>query len=114
VATDAVSPVRSLFDRLFAEGLVTVVAAARKNGVKLHNKSALRQAMVGSGGATLESVKLNGRRLTSVAAYRRFLEAQQRLSPKQVDRGLAAYGLGRDQQRVAHPRRSRKSSRRHA
>jgi hypothetical protein len=108
---------RTIFARILAEGPLPIVEAAAANGIKLHPKSALRQAIAGSGGARLESVKLNGKRLTSAAAYRRFLEAQQRepeqpaqLDPDDVDRALSGYGLARDGARATARQRGRRAA----
>ena len=93
----------SLVDRLFAEGVVSVVAAAAAEGVAIGPKQALRWTQHGVGGVVLESVRVGGRRMTSRAAFRRFVAAQQRevvpgaatLNARAADAVLAAHGLSR-------------------
>lgn len=78
--------------------------AARRCGIDISSKTALRWALHGTGGAKLESVRVGRRRMTSEAALRRFIEAQQpsdgALPVQVLDAGaaetvLAAHGIGR-------------------
>lgn len=99
-------PPQSVAERLLAEGpLLTIVAAAAAEGFAISAKTALRWAIAGTNGARLDSVRVGGRRMTTRDAMRRFVVAQQRhdapvsrrtLSPADVDRLLAAHGLGRE------------------
>jgi hypothetical protein len=99
-------PPQSLAERLLAEGpLHTIVAAAAAEGFAISAKTALRWAIAGTNGARLDSIRVGGRRMTTRAAMRRFIVAQQRhdapvsrctLTPVEVDRLLAAHGLGRE------------------
>jgi hypothetical protein len=99
---------QALTDRLLAEGVLSVVAAAAAEGISISPKTALRWAINGTGGARLESVRVGGRRLTSRAALRRFIAQQQReeptpaqqtLDPRAADVVLAVHGLPREAQR---------------
>lgn len=63
-------------DRLTREGLVGLREAARANGISEISNFALHRACRAG---FLESVKVAGRRLTSVEAVRRWLVEQSRL-----------------------------------
>src|SRR5687768_14915819 len=97
------SALRSAADVLLDEGLLNIVAAAAAEGLRISSKTALRWAIHGTRGARLESVRVGGRRLTSRAAIRRFVAAQQRdtarpapgLDAAGAERVLAAHGLDR-------------------
>ena len=101
----------TIADRLLAEGpLLAIVEAAQAEGVAISPKTALRWAIAGTDGARLDSIRVGGRRMTTRAAMRRFIVAQQRpdsqvprntLGPADVERVLAAHGLGRDSEGVA-------------
>jgi hypothetical protein len=98
---------QSLSDRLAAEGLRSIVDAADDLGIT--PRTALRWATAGVRGARLESIRVGGRRMTSIAAIRRFLRAQQDddapsapvsdragvapLSPEAARRVLQSHGL---------------------
>ena len=97
----------TLSDRLLAEGVLSIVAAAAAEGIRISPKTALRWALAGTGGAKLESIRIGGRRMTSRAAMRRFVErqqpdqptpAQQVLDQRAADVVLAAHGLPREAQ----------------
>ena len=102
-------PAQSLANRLFDEGVMLIVRAAQAEGVRVSSKTALRWCIAGVRGVRLESVKVAGRRVTSRAAFRRFVAATQPASPTQpmptraildrdaTDRILRTYGLARDQ-----------------
>lgn len=104
-------PSSTVADRLLAEGpLLAILAAARAEGLAISPKTALRWAIAGTHGARLDSIRVGGRRMTTRAAMRRFIVAQQRpdsqvprntLGPADVERVLAAHGLGRDSEGVA-------------
>lgn len=91
-------------NRLLDEGLLSIREAARREGISISPKTALRWALSGVGGVRLESVRVAGRRMTSRAAVRRFVAAQQcaKVPAEQaIDRtaaavALAAHGLGRE------------------
>ena len=99
-------PSSTVADRLLAEGpLLAIVAAAHAEGLAISAKTALRWAIAGTHGARLDSIRVGGRRMTTRAAMRRFIVAQQRpesrvarhtLEPADVERVLAAHGLGRE------------------
>ncbi len=82
---------------------MAVVDAARAEGLRVSPKTALRWALHGAHGVRLETIRVGGRRLTSRAAIRRFVAAQQRDAAPEastLDRGaadavLASHGLGR-------------------
>ncbi|MCU0864337.1 MAG: DUF1580 domain-containing protein [Planctomycetes bacterium] len=90
-------------ERLLDEGVLTIVEAARWEGIDISSKTALRWALAGTGGAKLESIRIGGRRMTSRAAMRRFVAAQQQdrrrepaaIGREAADRVLAAHGLPR-------------------
>jgi hypothetical protein len=100
---------QSLSDRLAAEGLRSIVDAADDLGIRITPRTALRLATAGVRGARLESIRVGGRRMTSIAAIRRFLRAQQDddapsapvsdragvapLSPEAARRVLQSHGL---------------------
>jgi len=60
-------------ETLFDENLITLRQAASR--CKVHVASCARWALKGVGGIKLESIKLGGRRYTSVEALQRFAEA---------------------------------------
>ncbi len=82
---------------------MSVVAAAAAEGLGISSKTAIRWALRGAHGARLESIRVGGRRLTSRAAIRRFVGAQQQdaspvaaaIDAAGADRVLAAHGLAR-------------------
>ena len=98
-----------LTDRLLDEGIVTVLDAARAEGIRITSRTALRWCIAGVRGVRLESIKIRGRRMTSRAALRRFIAATQDrqsgsvscsaplVDGEAVDRILTAFGLGRAQ-----------------
>lgn len=89
--------------RIVAEGAVSIVAAAAAEGISISPKTALRWAIGGLRGVRLETVKIGGRRMTSVPALRRFLLATQDnpqpaavgIDSAAADAVLGAHGLGR-------------------
>lgn len=90
-------------ERIYDEGLFSVIEAAKHVGVQISAKTALRWCLHGIRGVRLESVKVAGRRMTSREAIRRFITATQReqdrpdvLDQQAADRILDAFGLGRD------------------
>ena len=93
----------SLADRLLDEGIKPIVVAAAEEGIKISAKTALRWALKGTARAQLESIRVAGRRMTSRAAIRRFLNAQQgdnsptvpAIDQRAADEVLEAHGLGR-------------------
>jgi hypothetical protein len=92
----------SLSDRLLSEGLLSVVDACEAEGVRVSAKTAIRWALRGAHGARVESIRVGGRRLTSRAAIRRFIAAQQcepaarqLVDARGADAVLAAHGLTR-------------------
>ena len=94
---------KAITDRLLDEGVILAVAAARAEGISISSKTALRYCIAGLRGIRLESVKIRGRRMTSRAAFRRFIAAtqDQPASPSApvmdraaADKVLAAFGLG--------------------
>lgn len=104
VPTSLTAP-QTTADRLLDEGVLTIVEAARLEGIDISSKTALRWALAGTGGAKLESIRIGGRRMTSRAAIRRFVSAQQQqraappahqaLDPRAADAVLAAHGMPR-------------------
>lgn len=96
-------PFQGQVDRLLEEGLLSIVDAAEAEGLRISPKTTIRWALHGTGGVRLETVKVGGRRLTSRAAIRRFVAAQQHdevphgpvIDAKAADRILEAHGLGR-------------------
>lgn len=94
---------QSLADRILAEGAVSLHEGIRAEGLSASPKTARRWRIRGVGGTRLEAVRVGGRWLTSRAAVRRFVAAQQRETPPAVqaidvaaaDAVLAAHGLGR-------------------
>ncbi|MBL8751408.1 MAG: DUF1580 domain-containing protein [Planctomycetes bacterium] len=94
---------QTIADRLLDEGALPIVEAARREGITISGKTALRWALHGTAGARLESVRIGGRRMTSGAAIRRFVEAQQKnplpvaqaLDLRATDAVLAAHGITR-------------------
>jgi hypothetical protein len=94
---------QTLTQRLAAEGLVTIRAAAAELGIPISGKTALRWAIQGLRGVRLESVRIVGRRMTSRAALARFLDRQQQDAPPAMraidvaaaEQVLAAHGLPR-------------------
>ena len=90
-------------ERLLDEGALPIVEAARREGIGISAKTALRWALHGTAGVRLESVRVGGRRMTSRAALRRFIAAQQRnatpakqsIDPASADAVLASHGLSR-------------------
>jgi hypothetical protein len=95
-------------ERLLDEGVLSIVKAARLEGIDISSKTALRWALAGTGGAKLESIRIGGRRMTSRAAIRRFIAqqqheqptpAQQTLDPRAADAVLAAHGMPREARR---------------
>lgn len=105
VPTSLTAP-QTTANRLLDEGVLTIVEAARLEGIDISSKTALRWALAGTGGAKLESIRIGGRRMTSRAAIRRFVSAQQQqqraappahqaLDPRAADAVLAAHGMPR-------------------
>lgn len=100
---NAAQLVQPLSARLLDEGISSIVAAAAAEGIQISAKTALRWALSGAAGVRLETVKVGGRRLTSRAAVRRFVAAQnvERFVPEVVltrdaaDKVLSAHGLAR-------------------
>ena len=103
----------SKFDRLQIEGLQSLTTAVAEVGVRRSYRNVLRWTLSGLGEARLESVKVGGRRMTSVAAVRRFFEAtnaaaELRAAPPPVttpqrrlkasEAILGAHGLGREEE----------------
>lgn len=87
---DREKPAETIVERLTREGLRSLPEAFEEVGIKkISLWTLLRYAGRGVKGPSntqirLESLKIGGRRLTSVAAVRRFLE---RLNPEQSDYG---------------------------
>ncbi len=71
----------TLADRLLSEGLLSVTAAAAAEGIGISPKTAIRWSLHGAHGVRLETIRVGGRRLTSRAAIRRFVAAQQYDAP---------------------------------
>lgn len=89
-------------DRLLDEGVMLIVAAARAEGISISSKTALRWGIAGLRGHVMETVKIRGRRMTSRAAFRRFIAATQPppapsnpavLDPVAANKVLEAFGL---------------------
>jgi hypothetical protein len=97
------APPLTTAERILAEGAISIVDAARAEGLVCSAKTAIRWALHGSHGARLESIRVGGRRLTSRAAVRRFVVAQQQDAPPAMraidvaaaEAVLAAHGLPR-------------------
>lgn len=69
----------TIAERLLAEvPLISIVSAAAAEGFAISAKTALRWAATGANGARLDSIRVGRRRMTTGAAMRRFLVAQQR------------------------------------
>lgn len=86
-------------DRLLDEGVMLIVAAARAEGINISSKTALRWGIAGLRGHVMETVKIRGRRMTSRAAFRRFIAATQdrpaaAAGPAVLDRAAADKVLG--------------------
>ena len=91
--------------RVLAEGPVLIPDAFRAvvPGSNLCSRTFLRWATAGVRGIRLETIKVGGKRLTSVAAMERFLAATQNdpqpraatIDERAADKVLEAYGLGR-------------------
>ncbi len=107
-----------LTNRLLDEGVMLVGKAASAEGISISSKTALRWCIHGVRGNRLESLKVGGQRMTSRAAFRRFIAATQpksvatdslseqppRHSPLIMDKEtsekvLASFGLGRNSTR---------------
>ncbi len=97
------APPASVSDALLDEGVMPITVAAAAEGLTISAKTALRWAITGSRGVRLATIKVGGRRLTSRAAVRRFVAAQQHDAPpaaqtldaRAADAVLAAHGLPR-------------------
>jgi Protein of unknown function (DUF1580) len=93
----------TVVDRLFDEGLLSVVEAARAENIQISAKTAIRWCLAGVRGARLEALKVGGAWRTSRAAIRRFVAASQPrptaatqvMTAEAAERVLAAHGLGR-------------------
>lgn len=98
-------PKATLTARLFAEGVGDIPAMWKEaTGLPISVRTGLRAGIHGKRGTRLETVKCNGRRLTSAPAVLRYIEATQFNEPLPVeqaidvaaaDQVLAAHGLGR-------------------
>lgn len=91
--------------RVLDEGGVLIHEAFRAvTGRKCHPQGALRWGIVGVRGIRLETVKVAGRRLTSVLAMRRWLARLQddplppaaTMDVAAADKVLESFGLGRE------------------
>lgn len=71
----------ALAERLLTEGLLSVTDALAAEGVSASSKTATRWSLHGAHGVRLETIRVGGRRLTSRAAVRRFVAAQQHDAP---------------------------------
>lgn len=66
----------SVVDRLTREGLVTLLDAAKANGIRHISIFALHRACMSG---ALESIKVAGKRLTSVEAFKRWVVERSQL-----------------------------------
>lgn len=73
----------SVVDRLTREGLVSLLDAAKANGIRHISIFALHRACMSG---ALESIKVAGKRLTSVEAFKRWVVERSQL-PERRHRG---------------------------
>ena len=96
----AKSPADSVAD------LLPVVRAAQQLGISICSRTAIRWCLHGIGGRRLPSVKVAGRRLTTVDALKEWIAATQDaaapaadlLDPVDANAVLTSYSLGRAQE----------------